>query len=269
MAERGGDEARPGGLGAWIGNDDGALGGKDVDDGLFLEVALPSSSSCYTLLVRFHGRRRGRRFPAASSLLVRGRILQAARLEFGARGYAGATFEEISKRVGLSRPVVNYHFGDKELLYREVLAHTGARIAEDLRTTRRSPAETTLLAELTDLFAHVVALDASDALPGSTVAFVMSSVQDAHRQPQLGVPRYLGALKAQLTDLVHEAVQRGELPSNTDVAAVAALLAALLCAVGLTASSGDHTRVQVVVELLRDALAGTLWQIRLDPQNSD
>lgn len=65
---------------------------------------------------------------------TRERILLAAEEEFMARGYATASLRTITARAGVNLAAVNYHFGSKEALIREVFArHLGplnqARIA--------------------------------------------------------------------------------------------------------------------------------------------
>jgi len=49
---------------------------------------------------------------------TRRRVLEAALAVFGEAGYRAATTREISKRAGVTLPVLQYYFGDKEGLYR-------------------------------------------------------------------------------------------------------------------------------------------------------
>jgi AcrR family transcriptional regulator len=51
------------------------------------------------------------------------RLLEAAGEEFSARGYEGATIRSIAQRAGANIAAVNYHFGDKESLYVQVVLH--------------------------------------------------------------------------------------------------------------------------------------------------
>lgn len=53
-------------------------------------------------------------------LETRGRILDAARNVFAAKGYRDATVAEICRSAQANVAAVNYHFGDKDSLYREV-----------------------------------------------------------------------------------------------------------------------------------------------------
>jgi AcrR family transcriptional regulator len=53
---------------------------------------------------------------SSADLNARARIRHAALLEFGARGFAGATFKGIAARAGVSIGLVQHHFGTKENL---------------------------------------------------------------------------------------------------------------------------------------------------------
>lgn len=58
--------------------------------------------------------------------------MRAAREEFAAEGYAGATLEAISARLGIRRPSLLHHFPSKEALYAEALHSVLAELAEVL-----------------------------------------------------------------------------------------------------------------------------------------
>jgi len=45
-------------------------------------------------------------------------ILEAALKEFAEQGYEGATTASIARRVGVTQPLVHYHFGSKDALWR-------------------------------------------------------------------------------------------------------------------------------------------------------
>lgn len=58
-----------------------------------------------------------------SAPVTRQRLLDAAAQVFSDKGFHVATIREISAIAGANVAAVNYHFGDKEGLYREVLRH--------------------------------------------------------------------------------------------------------------------------------------------------
>lgn len=51
------------------------------------------------------------------------KIIEAAEIEFAEMGYAGASIREITKRAGVNVAAVNYHFGSKEILFKEMVRY--------------------------------------------------------------------------------------------------------------------------------------------------
>jgi AcrR family transcriptional regulator len=64
---------------------------------------------------------------------IRERLLDAALVEFGAKGFDGASTRAIAQRVGAHQPQINYHFESKEELW---AAAVDRLFAELLRTLR-------------------------------------------------------------------------------------------------------------------------------------
>lgn len=83
------------------------------------------------------GARRRRRTPRPEERQrdaerTQGKILDAAVVEFGANGYAGARVAEIAARAGVNVQLISYYFGGKAGLYRELNARwqvTGAELS--------------------------------------------------------------------------------------------------------------------------------------------
>ncbi len=61
---------------------------------------------------------------------TRRELLDAATEVFGEAGYRNATVREICRRAGANIAAINYHFGDKEKLYADVLRHAHFRALE-------------------------------------------------------------------------------------------------------------------------------------------
>jgi TetR/AcrR family transcriptional regulator len=74
-------------------------------------------------------KRTKRRMPVGAH---REAILRAAREEFSARGFAGATTVAIAKRAGVTQPLIHHHFGSKAKLWSAMLAELFGALREAL-----------------------------------------------------------------------------------------------------------------------------------------
>ncbi|HZR82193.1 MAG TPA: TetR/AcrR family transcriptional regulator [Candidatus Binatia bacterium] len=63
---------------------------------------------------------------------IRERLLDAALVEFGAKGFDGASTHAIARRIGAHQPQINYHFESKEALWAAAVDHLFAELG---RTT--------------------------------------------------------------------------------------------------------------------------------------
>ncbi|MEM9066936.1 MAG: TetR family transcriptional regulator [Myxococcota bacterium] len=63
---------------------------------------------------------------------VRARALEAAIEEFAERGFETGSLRAIARRAGLSQPLISYHFGSKEELWKEVKREVVRRANERL-----------------------------------------------------------------------------------------------------------------------------------------
>lgn len=68
-------------------------------------------------------RRRGR-----TSRISRERILDASLVEFAKHGYEGATTASVARRIGVTQPLIHYHFGSKEALWRAAVELAFSRV---------------------------------------------------------------------------------------------------------------------------------------------
>jgi hypothetical protein len=122
-----------------------------------------------------------------------------------------------------------------------------------------------LLAEMSALFTTVI-----DEEDRSTVAFMMSSVLETHRRPQVGATEHgVITVRSYLTAMVHGAVESGELSADADVPSLVTMLAALLCGISFYAVVSSGHNQDGVADRTRRLLAGTLWQIHPDQQPPD
>jgi AcrR family transcriptional regulator len=63
---------------------------------------------------------------------IRQQLLDAALVEFGAKGFDGASTRSIAHRVDAHQPQINYHFASKEALWAAAVDHLFGRLGEDL-----------------------------------------------------------------------------------------------------------------------------------------
>lgn len=70
-------------------------------------------------------RRRGR-----TSKVSRERILDASLVEFAKHGYEGATTASVARRIGVTQPLIHYHFGSKESLWRAAVEMAFQQVTE-------------------------------------------------------------------------------------------------------------------------------------------
>jgi len=202
--------------------------------------------------------RRGRgRPPAAKSAQTRGRILLAAREVFGERGYDAATFQEIAARADLTRPAINHYYATKQALYRHVVAETnGVLIGAGLR---EAEAEQTLAGRVHAFVRAAVHAQDDD---GSTAAFLVASVLECRRRPELNTE---GADSLQHTRdfasaAVRDGIANGELRHDLDPEAAAEMLVAALWGLGFYAGFvGGQSRLAAITDEFIRLLDGGPW----------
>ena len=102
-------------------------------------------------------RRAGRPKGSVNRLDTRGRILDAAALEFAEMGYAGANLASIAAAVGIRRPSLLHHFPTKKGLYGAVVRGTFSALAETLTSAMAPDGDfTARLNALVDAYASFV-----------------------------------------------------------------------------------------------------------------
>ena len=169
---------------------------------------------------------------------------------FSELGYDAATFQEIALRSDLTRPAINHYFPSKRALYRHVVEQTNIMLID------AGIAE----ARLKDTFADRIEAFITAALVGddrdrSAAAFLMTSVQESQRHPDLSSDDHdtLNATRGFVSWALREAEAAGELLPAVDVDAVTETLLAILLGLGFYAGvAGQQTPlVAVTAEFLR------------------
>lgn len=175
-------------------------------------------------------RRRGRPV-GADSEQTRRIILGAARDLIAERGYHAATFQQIAQRARISRPTLHYYFATREDLYEKLLTDVRDRVDECAAAAAAAGSLRSQLAAFTSELGQL----------GTAEPALMKLVVTARIDHHRGVHRHEAATA--IVSAVHgfydaavvDAVCRGELASDTDVRAVADMLAAVFWGVGFHA----------------------------------
>jgi TetR/AcrR family transcriptional repressor of uid operon len=202
--------------------------------------------------------RRPGRPPAAKADETRKRIVRAAREVFSERGYDGATFQAIAVRADLTRPAINHYFSSKRVLYREVVDQTNELVITP--SVEQATREPTLLARLAVFI--TLALRSNFSNPSAS-AFLVTTVLESQRHPELSRTENAALRRSRefLVWAVEDAIESGELASDTDVYSLTETLLVVLCGVGFYAGYVRSPKeTETFTETLRELLAGALWR---------
>jgi AcrR family transcriptional regulator len=192
------------------------------------------------------GRGRGRPV-GADSAETRARILRAAREVINERGYEAANFQAVASRAGLSRPTMHYYFHTREEIYDCLVAEAYSIVADCIAQAKR---QSTLLKQLSTF---VTAADRSGFADQSMLQFVVTARLETHRSPSLREHPgpVVAAVHAFYTSIVEDAVARGEIPAETDPAAVVNMLLAMFLGMGFYAGFiVDQNNMSVIAKQL-------------------
>jgi TetR/AcrR family transcriptional regulator len=77
-------------------------------------------------------------------MVTRDRLIETSIDLFSQYGFDGTSLSSIAEKAGVTQPTLNYHFGTKEQLYRDVIRHCGRQwvaaveVGDDLRDLSRA-----------------------------------------------------------------------------------------------------------------------------------
>src|SRR3954468_624509 len=197
--------------------------------------------------------------PAAKAAETRERIVRAAREVFSELGYDAATFQAIAVRADLTRPAINHYFASKRVLYGEGVDKTNEMVGA--AGMAKAEGGALLLERVTALF---LAARQAESRDRSAAAFLVTSVLESQRHPELSRDEHnsLKTSRAFVTWVVTDAIERGELTTDTDVATLVEMLIAVMWGMGFYAGYvGGHDELTTIVEKLELLLANKLWKI--------
>lgn len=183
----------------------------------------------------------------------------AAREVFSELGYDAATFQAIAIRADLTRPAINHYFSNKRVLYQEVVERTNSSVVT--AGAERAQNAKTLVDRLEAYIAAAVQADDKDR---SAAAFLVTAVLESQRHPELsqGQNDSLENSRIFVTWAVNEAIESGELTTETDVKTLVEMLVAVLWGMGFYAGFvGGHEELDNITRQLRLLLKQELWTI--------
>ncbi|MDR5682984.1 MAG: TetR/AcrR family transcriptional regulator [Armatimonadota bacterium] len=159
---------------------------------------------------------------AAQKDHTRGRILQAARTVFAARGYHGTTMDDVAREAGLSKGALYVHFPGKEDLFVSLVEDCAAALAERVLAAIGA-AEGGANKVAAALRAAVEAFSENESLTRLLL------IEAVGLSPALEQKRF--ALQAALTSLVQrhldDAASDGDIPQQDTALAAAAWIGAV------------------------------------------
>lgn len=156
--------------------------------------------------------------PSDESAVTRRRIVDAARVEIVDRGYAGATFDLIGTRAGLTRGSVHYHFPNKQALFLVVVEQAEADVLAAVSALAETPGDT-LLAELSACVLAITTIDDDHSTAALVVSLISNSRRPTHRRHRAVLDRIIDAMNGHVAALLARAIERGEMPADVDAGA--------------------------------------------------
>jgi AcrR family transcriptional regulator len=171
----------------------------------------------------------------------RARVLEAARVAFGAEG-SNVSLDEIARRAGVGAGTVYRHFATKEALFEAVVVDRLGALAADARA----------LSDDADpgpaFFAFVERL----AREGARKRDVIEAFAHAGIDLQLGVAPALRELANALDETLRRAQDAGAVRTDISVDDVVAVVSG--AAFAISQSRDDEDRIRTVLAITRDGL---------------
>jgi TetR/AcrR family transcriptional regulator len=164
---------------------------------------------------------RGRRGPGADR--SRGRLVEAAKQEFAAHGFAGGSVDRIAAAARLNKAMIYYHFGSKAGLYREILRDMFSAVGARVSTVAASSVSP---AEKVRLFVDAFAAEA-EARPHFPPIWFREIAEGGRHLDAATIGDMAGVLKA-LGAIVEEGVRLGRFTPINPLLVHAGIIAPVL-----------------------------------------
>lgn len=181
-------------------------------------------------------------------------IRNAAAELFAEKGFAATSTREICQRAGVTKPVLYYHFGNKEQLYEELVLDTFNEYQKELRRATlhgRTPREK-LVEVLTAIFGF---MRRNRALSRMAMRMVFAPEGES---PAINYLELGQVVEKVLAEVVREGVRRGKIKGQAEAIAGAIHGIAMACAQGFLLMGQptlDRTLARNVIDLIMDGCA--------------
>jgi Tetracyclin repressor-like, C-terminal domain len=144
-------------------------------------------------------------------------------------------------------------------LWSEVVEQTNAQVVSAGMVKAQS--ETGLLRRLSSFFSAAMQAESEDR---SAAAFLVTSVLEAQRHPELSGDEHdsLKNSRAFVAWAVNDAIERGEITTDTDVNYLVEMLVAVMWGMGFYAGFvGNHDELASVMHKFELLMANKLWNL--------
>jgi AcrR family transcriptional regulator len=176
---------------------------------------------------------------------TKARLIMAAGEEFALHGYRDATVRDICRRAGAHVGSVNYHFRDKEGLYKAVLAysHQSAiqKYPSDMGVDANAAPEKRLYAIVRSLLLRILA----DGLPAWHGKLMAQEMANPTGLMQHLVQSAIRPLHAQMGGIIQELFQKEGVTIEFDSTTV------FLSAMSIVGQCLHHFKAKQIIETLR------------------
>ena len=189
-----------------------------------------------------------KRSPGRPRNFDRSTALQQAMKLFWERGYEGTSFDDLITAMGISPSSFYNSFGSKEQLHQEAsetfMACSGEWFAGKLGAAT----------DARTAFRQILEMAAREATLDDMPAGCMISLAGTHVPPSLSALRdrmagYRGAAQSAMADRIRRGIDEGDVPKDTDAAALAAFYSALMRGMVVQARDGaSRERLLEIVE---------------------
>lgn len=179
---------------------------------------------------------------------------------FWKRGYEGATLPELTAAMGINRPSLYAAFGSKEELFRKAIDRYTARSAAHFREAMELPSARAAVERL--LEGSIEMVTNPERPQGCLlVQGALACGEDAD-ELRVALAARRGAGEEVMRERFEQAKKRGELPADSNPAALAKFYAAVIFGISVLASGGATAKeLRTVVEV-----ALRVWPTSNEPE---